>query len=275
MKRRTLTRVWQWALALVILALYVFPFGYLVLTSLKPPIDVIAVPPRILPVTWTLENYVVALVRPGVIASFINSISTAVISTVFSVALAVPAAWGIVRYGGRTAGAFIVGTLATRMVPPIAIGVPLMAMMRTLQLSDTPTGTAIAHVTISLPLSILLMCSFFDAVPGQLDEAAQVDGCSRLGALWHVILPVASGGMAVTAIFAFLASWNEFLFSLLLTSVRAQTTPIMISQFQTQFGLQWGPMTALAVVYSLPVVIVTIFLQRHIVTGLTLGAVKG
>lgn len=102
-----------------------------------------------------------------------------------------------------------------------------------------------------------------------------MDGCGRVGALIRVVLPVVSGGMAVTAIFAFLASWNEYLFSLLLTAVNAQTTPIVIANFQTQYGLQWGPMTALATLYSIPVVLLTLALQRRIVAGLTLGAVKG
>ncbi len=102
-----------------------------------------------------------------------------------------------------------------------------------------------------------------------------MDGAGRLAALWYVILPVVPGGVAVTAIFAFLASWNEFLFALLLTAIRAQTTPLVIANFQSQFGLEWGAMTALATVYSLPVILLTLLLQRYIVAGMTLGAVKG
>jgi multiple sugar transport system permease protein len=119
------------------------------------------------------------------------------------------------------------------------------------------------------------MASFFEAVPGDLEEAARVDGCSRIGALWRVVLPVTRGGVAVAAIFAFLASWNDFIFALLLTSVRAVTTPLEIANFQSQFGLDWGSMTSLAVLYSIPVILLTLILQRHIVAGLTLGAVKG
>ncbi len=144
------------------------------------------------------------------------------------------------------------------------------------RLADTPIALSIAHTTISLPLSIWLMSSFFEAVPRDLEEAATVDGCSRLGALWRVVIPVVSGGIAVTAIFAFLASWNEFLFALLMTAIRSQTTPVVIANFQTQFGLDWGgSMTALAAVYSIPVILLTLLLQRKIVAGMTLGAVKG
>jgi multiple sugar transport system permease protein len=269
------TRPLLWGLLVLVLVLYGFPFVYLVLTSLKPPIEAIAVPPSVIPRSWSFENYATALATPGVLPSFINSLSTALISTGLALVLAVPAAYGITRFGTRAGRAFMSATLVTRMVPPVAIGVPLVAMMNGLHLRDTPTGLGLAHATISLPLAIWLLCSFFEAVPVELEEAARVDGCGRLRALWSVVIPVVSGGIAVTAIFAFLASWNEFLFALLLTATAGQTTPIVIANFQTQFGLQWGPMTALACLYSVPVIGLTLLLQRRIVAGLTLGAVKG
>jgi multiple sugar transport system permease protein len=259
----------------VILVLYGFPFAYLLLTSFKTPGDAIAVPPSVFPDVWTLENYVAALAKEGVVPALINSVVTAVLSTLLSLVLAVPAAYAVTRYRTPSGRVFVLAALVTRMVPTIAIGAPLVETMRDLGISDTSLGLAIAHTTISLPLSIWLMASFFEAVPDEIEEAAKMDGASRLGALWRVILPVVSGGLAVTAIFAFLASWNEFLFALLLTSVRAQTTPIVIANFQTQFGLDWGAMTALAAVYSIPVILLTLVLLRHIVAGLTLGAVKG
>jgi multiple sugar transport system permease protein len=272
---RRSTRTLLWILLAAAMVLYGFPFLYLLFTSFKTPIDTIAVPPTILPREWTLENYTNALGRSGVVASFINSIQTAIISTVLSLVLAVPAAYGITRYATLSGRIFIMAALVTRMVPPVAIGIPLASMMASMGLSDTPIALSIAHTTISLPLSIWLMSSFFEAVPKDLEEAATVDGCSRLGALWRVVIPVVSGGIAVTAIFAFLASWNEFLFALLMTAIRSQTTPVVIANFQTQFGLDWGSMTALAAVYSIPVILLTLLLQRKIVAGMTLGAVKG
>jgi multiple sugar transport system permease protein len=273
--RRPRQQVLLWSLLASLLVLYGFPFLYLLLTSFKAPLETIAVPPNVIPHSWTTANYATALGREGVMASLVNSVSTASLSTGLSLALAVPAAYGITRYRTVEGRVFIMAALAARMVPPVAIGLPLVSMTRTLGLIDTPLGLAIAHTTVSLPLSIWLMASFFEAVPEELDESAQVDGCGRLGALWHVVLPIVRGGLAVTAIFAFLASWNEFLFALLLTAVNAQTTPIVIANFQTQFGLDWGAMTALASLYSVPVVLLTLVLQRHIVAGLTLGAVKG
>lgn len=269
------SRILLWALLAFTLVLYGFPFVYLLLTSFKTPLEAIAVPPRVMPSMWTLENYVSALTRQGVEAALINSVVTALVSTALSLVLAVPAAYAITRFRTPSGRVFVLAALVTRMVPTIAVGAPLVEVMRNLGLTDTSFGLALAHTTISLPLSIWLMTSFFEAVPVELSEAAQVDGCNRLQAMLRVMLPVVSGGLAVTAIFAFLASWNEFLFSLLLTSVRAQTTPVVIANFQSQFGLDWGGMTALAAVYSVPVIILTLFLQRHIVAGLTLGAVKG
>ncbi len=275
LETRGRSRILLWALLAATLILYGFPFVYLLLTSFKTPLEAISVPPSVMPTVWTLENYVSALTRQGVDAALVNSVVTALISTGLSLVLAVPAAYAITRFRTPSGRVFILAALVTRMVPTIAVGAPLVEMMRTIGLTDTSFGLALAHTTISLPLSIWLMASFFEAVPDELSEAAQVDGCNRFQAMVRVVLPVVSGGLAVTAIFAFLASWNEFLFSLLLTSVRAQTTPVVIANFQSQFGLDWGGMTALAAVYSVPVIILTLFLQRHIVAGLTLGAVKG
>ena len=268
-------RILLWTLAVAVVVAYAFPFLHLLLTSLKPAVDAIAAPPTVLPERFTLDNYLTVWQRGGVAASFINSATTASLTTLFSLALGIPAAWGITRYRSRAGRALLAGSLLVRMIPPVAVGVPLISIMGTLRLSDTPTGLALAQTTIALPMSIWLLASFFESVPAEIEEAALIDGCSRPGALLRVILPVASGGVAVTAIFAYLASWNEFMFALLLTSVSAQTTPIAIANFQTQFGLDWGPMTALAVLYSLPVVVLTMLLQRRIVAGLSLGAVKG
>ncbi len=273
--RPGLARNVVWALLAVVLVMYAFPFAYLILTSFKPPLDAISTSPTVWPQSWTLVNYRSALGTSGVPAAFINSVVTAAISTVLSLVLAVPAAYGVIRYGTYTGRVFIMLALVVRMIPPVAIGVPLVSIMARLHLTDTSFGLALAQTTISLPLSIWLMASFFEAVPPELDEAALVDGCGRLRALRRVILPVVTGGVAVTALFAFLASWNEFLFALLLTATRAGTIPIAIANFQTQFGLQWGSMTALATLYSVPVVLLALLLQRHIVSGMTLGAVKG
>jgi multiple sugar transport system permease protein len=273
--RRPSTRAILWLCLAVIVILYAFPFVYMLLTSFKTPIETNAIPPQVFPSTWTIQNYVNVLGTQGVPQSFVNSLQTAALSTILSLVLGVPAAYAVTRYRTKPGRVFILLALVMRMVPAIVIGAPLITMFHSIGLSDTSLALAIAQTTISLPLSIWLMASFFEAVPDELDESARVDGCSRIGSLWRVVLPVSRGGVAVTAIFAFLASWNDFIFALLLTSVRAVTTPLQIANFQSQFGLDWGNMTSLAVLYSVPVIILAIVLQRHIVAGLTLGAVKG
>jgi multiple sugar transport system permease protein len=275
LRRQDGVRGLLWLLLLAIVVLYAFPFLYLILTSLKNPTEAISVPPAVFPKHWTLTNFGSAIHAPGVRSAFLHSFEAASISTVLSLLLAVPAAYGVVRYGTIPGQVFILFALIARMVPPVALGVPFISIMNRLGLNDNAVGLALAHTTISLPLSIWLMASFLDAVPVELEEAARVDGCSRLGALARIVVPVASGGIAVTAIFAFLASWNEFLFALLLTAIHAVTMPVVIANFQTQYGLQWGTMTALATLYSIPVVLLSLVLQRRIVAGLTLGAVKG
>ena len=264
-----------WVVLIVLVIIYAFPFVYMLFTSFKTPIETNAIPPTVLPSTWTIQNYVTALNTQGVVPSFINSIQTAIISTLISLLLAIPAAYAVTRFRTRLGRVFILVALVMRMVPAIVVGAPLISLFHSGRALLHVAALAIAQTTVSLPLSIWLMASFFKSVPDDLEEAARMDGCSRIGALWRVVLPVTRGGVAVAAIFAFLASWNDFIFALLLTSVRAVTTPLEIANFQSQFGLDWGSMTSLAVLYSIPVILLTLVLQRHIVAGLTLGAVKG
>ena len=269
------TRVLLWIALLLTVLVYGFPFIYMLLTSFKAPLETIAVPPRIFPSHWTLDNYAQALSRDGVVASFVNGAVTALLSTFISLLLALPAAYAVTRFRTRYGRVFIVLALVMRMVPPIAVGVPMVQILQSIGLYDTSFALALAHVTISLPLSIWLMASFFESVPVELEEAAKIDGASRLGALWRVVLPVTSGGIAVTAIFAFLASWNEFLFSLLLTAFRSQTTPIVIANFQTQFGTNYNLAFASYLLALIPILIFYIFCQKQIIGGIANGAVKG
>jgi len=275
LRSKTFKRVALWALLGAAVVFYGFPYVYLVLTSFKSPGAALEIPPQVWPSHFTFTNYSSVLEQPGIVKAFVNSIVIAVLATAISVLLAVPAAYGVVRYRTRAGRVFVTGALVVRMVPAIAIGVPFVGLMARLHLTDTQLGVALAHITIALPLSIWLMSSFFEATPMELEESARIDGCSRLGALARVIVPITSGGIAVTAVFAFLASWNDFLFALLLTAQRSETVPVMIGNFQTEYGDEWASMTALAVLYSLPVVVATLLFQRKIVSGLTLGAVKG
>lgn len=263
------------AVALLLVLSYAVPYVYLVSTALKPAADVQQIPPAFFPDRVSLENFRTVLGTAGLPQAFLNSIMVAILTTVLSLLIAVPAAYVATLYRRRITVLFLLFALVTRMVPAVSLGVPLFQILKLLGLLDTTLGLVLAHTSTAVPLALLLMAAFFEGVPRELEEAARMDGCTRFGAFIHIILPVMRGGLAITALFSFIASWNEFLFALLLTSQNSKTIPIVIAEFNSVYGLSWGPMTAAAVLYSLPVILVTLLLQRQIVGGLTFGAVKG
>lgn len=263
------------AVALFLVLSYALPYVYLVMTSLKPAGDVQQIPPSFFPNRLSIENYGTVLTTATIPGAFVSSAIVAVLTTILSLVLAVPAAYVSTLYRRRITVLFLLFALITRMVPAVSLGVPLFQLMKSLGLLDTTTGLVLAHTSNAVPLALLLMAAFFEGVPKDLEEAARMDGCSRFEAFTHIILPVMKSGIAITALFSFIASWNEFLFALLLTSERAKTAPIVIAEFNSVYGLAWGPMTAAAVLYSLPVILVTLILQKQIIGGLTFGAVKG
>jgi multiple sugar transport system permease protein len=261
--------------AFLLVLSYAVPYLYLLSTALKPAADVQQIPPSFFPNRVSLENFESVLSTAGIARAFANSLLTAVLTTVLSLLLSVPAAYVATRYRRRITVIFLIFALITRMVPAVSLGVPLFMVMKSLGLLDTTAGLVLAHTTNAVPLALLLMAAFFEGVPKELEEAARMDGCTRFRAFVHIILPVMRGGIAITALFSFIASWNEFLFALLLSSENAKTAPIMIAEYNSVYGLAWGPMTAAAVLYSLPVILVTLLLQKQIIGGLTFGAVKG
>lgn len=263
------------AVALLLVLSYALPYLYLVSTALKPAADVQQIPPSFFPQRMSLANFTSVIGTVGLPEAFLNSAIVAVLTTLLSLLIAVPAAYVSALYRRRITMLFMLFALVTRMVPAVSLGVPLFQIMKTLGLLDTTIGLVLAHTSTAVPLAMLLMAAFFDGVPKELEEAARVDGCTRFGAFWHIVLPVMPSGIAITALFSFIASWNEFLYALLLTSESSKTAPIVIAEFNSVYGLAWGPMTAAAVLYSLPVILVTLVLQKQIVGGLTFGAVKG
>jgi multiple sugar transport system permease protein len=263
------------AAALLLVLSYALPYLYLVSTALKPAADVQQIPPSFLPDRVSLENFAAAVGTEGLPRAFLNSAVVATLTTVLSLLVAVPAAYVAALYRRRVTDLFLLVALVTRMVPAVSLGVPLFRIMKAAGLLDTTAGLVLAHTSATVPLALLLMAAFFEGVPRELVEAARMDGCSRFGAFLRIVLPVMRGPIAITALFSFIASWNEFLFALLLTSQSAKTAPLVIAEFNSVYGLAWGPMAAAAVLYSLPVILVTLVLQRQIIGGLTFGAVKG
>lgn len=258
-----------------ILVLFMVPYLGMILTSLKPPSEAISTPPTFWPREIRFENYAVLFARSALIQSFINSLTAAILSSLLTLLLAVPAAYGIRRTATAFGATFSLVALSSRMIPYVALALPFFFLMKGAGLTDNIFSVTIAHTAVNLPLALWLLSGFFDSYPLELEESARVDGCSRLSALYRIVVPTAMPGIAVTSLFCFLTSWNEFLFALLLTSVNAVTVPIAIANLKTQFSIEWGSMTALAVLFSLPIVIVSLFLQRKIIAGMTQGAIKG
>jgi multiple sugar transport system permease protein len=261
--------------ALLLVLSYALPYVYLLMTALKPAADVQQIPPSFFPNRISFENFRTVLANPSLPAAFANSLLVAVLTTVLSLVLAVPAAYVATQYRRSITTFFLLFALVTRMVPAVSLGVPLFTLLKSFGLLDTTLGLVLAHTSTAVPLALLLMAAFFEGLPKELEEAARMDGCTRFQAFVKIILPVMRSGIAVTALFSFIASWNEFLYALLLTSEKGKTAPIVIAEFNSVYGLAWGPMTAAAVLYSLPVILITLLLQKQIIGGLTFGAVKG
>jgi len=261
------------AMALIIIA---FPAYWLVTTAFKYEIDTIVSPPIIIPLRGTLRNFVDVLNAEDIERFFFNSAFIALASTGLSVLLGSMAAYALskVYLSFRIRQVLMMWILVTRIFPPVTTAIPYFVIIRNLRLSDTHAALIITHTAFALPFVIWLMLGFFQDLPADIDKAAIVDGCSFWQRFSQVTLPLALPGIAVTAIFIFIFSWNEFLYASMLTSRMAKTLPVVIAGFMSDKFLRWGEMSALASLMIVPVMIFAAFTQRYLVRGLTFGAVK-
>ena len=251
------------------------PIFWILSTSLKPTPEILVTPTSLLPMHPTLDHYGVAL--SGDFRRFLrNSLIAAGGATALGFVLAVPAAWGFAKFPFRGSGALLAFTIVTRVFPPIALALPFFLQFRAVGLIDTPLGLIVGYLPIVLPLMIWILTGFFRDFPDDLVDAARIDGLGTLGTLVRVVLPLSLPGLGVAVLFGFLVAWNEFVIALTLTRTPAsQTMPVGISALITQFQTLWGEMMAVAAVYLLPVLAVTLLTQRSLVRGLMTGAMKG
>ena len=268
------------AAVLLILALLaaLAPVYWLGTISMKRTVDQFAVPPVWVRFTPTFEHYREIWVERDFGTYLWNSALIASGSTLFALALGTLAAYGLARFrlpnGLEHRLAFWI--VSTRMFPPIVSLVPLFLLMNRVGLLNTRLSLALVYTSFNLPLVVWMMRGFFDEVPVELEEAARVDGMNRLDVFLRVAVPLASPGIAATAIFCLIVAWNEFLFALILTQTEAATTlPVGIASRVTQYEIQWGAMSAAGVVAMVPVLIFAAVVQKYLVRGLSLGAVKG
>ncbi len=274
--RRSLTRrVALAAFAGVGLSIWVFPVVWGLLTSFKTERDVLAYPP-----VWifkpTLDNYrEVIFGSSSILPNLGSSLVLAVATTALTMLFAVPAAYAMarLRYPAKRASGFYV--LATQMLPPVGLIIPYYIVLQKLGALDTYGGLTAIYLTFSLPFAIWLSVSYFEDVPFEMEEAALLDRAGRLRTLWYVILPQVKGGLAVTAIFVFLNAWNEFMFAVVLGGNQVRTVTVAMFNFISIEQTQWSRLAAAAMLAMAPAILIGIFAQRHIVKGLTVGAVKG
>ena len=265
---------------LIILAVLIAlaPIYWMLTISLKHEVDQFAVPPRWFFFTPTLEHYRDAFLTRSFGQYLINSAIVSVFSTLSALVIGTLAAYALARFKlpYRLDRKLSLWILSTRMFPPIVTAVPLFLMMRDLRLLNTRLSLVILYTGFNLPFVIWMMRGFFVEVPRELEEAALVDGDSRLGALRRVLLPLVAPGLAATAVFCLIISWNEFLFALVMTQTdAAMTLPVGIAGRVTQYEIKWGVMSAAGVVAMMPILIFAMAVQRYLVRGLSLGAVKG
>jgi ABC-type glycerol-3-phosphate transport system permease component len=275
MKGRTVRTVLLGVVAASLLAVWIVPVAWGLLTSFKTERDVLAYPPIVI-FEPTLANYREVLFGAGtILPNLVSSLIVAGLATVLTMLFAIPAAYALARLAlpAKRAGGFYV--LATQMLPPVGLIIPYYLILQRIGALDTYAGMVTIYLTFSLPFAIWLMVSYFEDVPVEMEEAALLDRAGRLRALWYVILPQVRGGIAVTTIFVFLNAWNEFLFAVVLAGNRVRPVTVAMFNFISVEQTQWARLAAGAMLAMAPVILLGLIAQRHIVKGLTVGAVKG
>lgn len=258
------------------LLITVFPLYWIFVSSLKAPADIAAYPVEYIPSRPTLENYVSLFSKSDFGQNMLSSLVVATVAGLAATAIATLSAYVLSRFQFRARGLVVMAFLVTQMIPAfIALG-PLYQLMVALDLVDNRGGLMLVYVAVCIPFSTIMLKGFFDNIPDDLDEAAMIDGCSRLTALVRIILPVMLPGLAATFIFNFVNSWNELFLSVtLIHSSDKRTIPTALNGFITSFNIEWGPLSAAAVLTVIPTMILFGIASKWIVAGLTAGATKG
>ena len=276
---------WGWTLfAAVISVIYFFPVLWIILTAFKSYGDALAVPPKFI-FTPTLDNFISVFSRAyssggkaqdtGFSLYFFNSIFISGTSVVLALVLGTMAAFGFSRYPLKGNDTYLFVILTTRMLPAIVVIIPIFLMFRVVGLSGTYTGIIFLYTAFNLPFAIWMMKSFFDELSPDVEDAARLDGSSDRGVFFKVCLPQVKAGLAATAVFGLILTWNEFLFALLLGGVETRTVPVAMAQtIGGDIGVRWGLLAAIETLFLIPVILVTFALQEYLLRGVTFGTIK-
>ncbi|MDQ0324143.1 multiple sugar transport system permease protein [Pararhizobium capsulatum DSM 1112] len=283
---RTLRTIGGW----LVVAAFFFPIYFWTSVAFRNSKDIFNWPPKFFVFEPTVKNFeqvfgvslgfgAAEAVTPGggnfyMAPRLWDSIVVASMSTVLAIIVATLAAYSLSRMNFRGRHEFVNWVLSTRMMPPVAVAIPMFFIFKQFSLLDTYLGVILIHGLMNLPLAVLLLKSFFDDIPSEIDESALLDGASRWTIFRRIVLPMAKGGIAATAVLCFIFSWTEFLFVLTLTQTNLKTVPVVSSTFVTSIGTAWGNMAALGAASIVPAFIVILLVQRHLVRGLTMGSLK-
>ena len=266
----------SWAIVLFALVIVLFPFYWMLNTSLKPASEVFVSPPTFISPNWSLDAYAALFSTRPVGRYFANSLVVAVGATLVSVSLAALAAYGLTRFFPRGATPFVMFLLFTKMLPETLLIIPYFQLMSELNLLNTYIALILAYSSFALPFSVWMLIGFFRSIPREIDEAAVVDGASVLQAFRRVILPLARPGLTAVALFTFLLAWNSYVWALVLTTDSSMfVLSVGIANMVGEYRVQWNELMAAAFVAALPVMVLYSLLERHLVDAITAGAVKG
>ncbi len=261
-----------WLAVLLMVFAFIFPIVWVYITALKAPEDIFSENPFVF--APTLENFRYLIeVRP-VMGELLNSIILSISSTIIVIMISVPAAYSFARF--KTGGGHILFiTISTRMFPGVVAAIPFFLLYRNIGLLDTHLGLMLLYVYFNMSFATFLLYGFFKEIPESLEKAAMVDGYDRITILRKIVFPLIKPGVAITAMFCLIWSWNEFLFAFLFTRRIARTISVSQSTFWGSVEIQWGPMAALMAIAIIPTLLSAWIMQKHVVRGLTFGAVKG
>ncbi|CAM5529750.1 MULTISPECIES: carbohydrate ABC transporter permease [Streptomyces] len=276
MKRSLLGRFWPNATAVVLFVGFVFPVYWMFATAFKPTGDIISEDPVWFPTDATLEHFKKAVDADHFWTLVVNSVTVTVLSVVFSLVIALLAAFALARMRFKGRRGLIVTFMLAQMAPWEVMIIAIYLIVRDNDMLNSLVPLTVFYTMMVLPLTLLTLRGYVAAVPKELEESAMVDGCTRTQAFVKVIFPLLAPGLMATSLFGFVTAWNEFPLVLILNKdIEKQTLPLWLSQFQTAFGDDWGATMAASSLFALPILILFIFLQRKAVSGLTDGAVKG
>ncbi len=282
--RKWFNKLLLFLLSIPVLLFIFLPLLWLLSASFSTQVELFSVPPHWIPQHPILQNYAdiffpsrAASSVPRTFAvSLLNSIKIASAVTLICLVIGSLAAYALVRIPFRHGRAIQLGILATRMIPEVSLVIPLFILASRLQLINKPIVLIIAYMSFALPFSIWLMAAFFETVPIELEDAARIDGCTRLGILFRVVMPISAPGLISTAMFVFLLAWDEFFYALIFTNtLAAKTVPVAIAEFVGRYAVNITGMMAGGILAAVPPVLLALLFQRYIVSGLTAGAVKG